>query len=124
MARTAFGNLAAWLLCVASFAGCHLCAADCEVTKVCRPEVKTEKVVKKGWDVECKQICIPPVNCPLFGCCGARCGRVIAVKKLKPDQLECGERCVVEYKLVDACPKCEDSTENQSAAPVPTPKPQ
>jgi hypothetical protein len=104
MAKIVSGNLAALLVCASVFTGCQMCGTECEVTKVCCPEVKTEKVEKTGWDVECEQICIPPVHCPCFGGCERSCGKVIAVKKLKADKIECGERCVIEYKLFDGCP--------------------
>lgn len=76
---------------------------DCPVTKTCVPEVSTEKVTKDCWDVECEQICIPPVRCPWTKKdCSLECGTVIAVRRLKPVEIDCGEECVVDYKLVDA----------------------
>ena len=104
-------------------AGCHCCGTECEVTQICCPEVKTEKVEKEGWDVECKQICIPPIHCPFSDPCEIRCGKVIAVKRLKEDKLECGERCLLEYKLIDPCPVPVEADSGSESEPIPTPAP-
>ncbi len=122
MSRSAWGAavLALWL------AGCHCCDRECEVTQICCPEVTTEKVVKDGWDVECHEICIPPIHCPWTDPCRPRCGKVIVVKRLKEDSLECGERCLLEYKLTDPCPMPEfeaPAGDKQQPKAVPAPEP-
>lgn len=130
MARIVLGKLAL-LFSVLGIAGCHCCRNDCQVTGYCVPEVKKEKVVEEGWDVECKQICIPPVHCPFSNSCEPKCGKVIAVRKLVPDEIECGEECLLSYKLVDPCAQKEedekDAKKEEKAKkppkPVEAPKP-
>lgn len=128
MNRIVFGKLAL-LLTILGATGCHVCCNDCEVTGYCCPEIKKEKIVKEGWDVECKQICIPPIHCPCSNSCELKCGKVIAVRRLVKDKIECGEECVVKYKLVDPCAKPEPAEEHakdnkKEPTPVEAPKPQ
>jgi hypothetical protein len=113
----------------------------------CQPVVKTEKIKRHCFEVECEYVCIPPVQlpkcgggfCGLFGggcdgcsetecaapgcttdCaeCGAgTCGngndsllgrlcskltdcRIRKVNTFKKKEYECGEKCVVEWKVV------------------------
>ncbi|MBW3539513.1 MAG: hypothetical protein KY476_04520 [Planctomycetes bacterium] len=100
-------------------AGCPPCAA-----KICRPEVKTEKLKKTCYNVECKPICVPDitfpwekpqVECGCAGCVGGegacegwqpRCGRVKYVKVFEKDSIEIGETCVCEWKIEDAPAAC------------------
>ena len=98
--------------------------ARCEpCSYTCCPEVKTVKVKKYCWEVECKPVCIPKVNCPLFSffrkdncdpcteldACGrplsSLCAEVRTVKKLKKVDYEC-EKCVVEWKVQCTTPGC------------------
>ncbi|MCA9071389.1 MAG: hypothetical protein KDA84_20820 [Planctomycetaceae bacterium] len=125
MTRIVLGKFAL-MLSILGAAGCHTCSSDCEVTGYCCPEIKKEKIEKKGWDVECKQICIPPIHCPCSDSCELKCGEVIAVKRLKKDKIECGEKCVVKYKLIDPCAvqepvKVKEHTEEKPKAKEPTP---
>lgn len=123
MTRIVLGKLAL-LVSVLGAAGCH-CCNDCQVTGYCCPEIKKEKVELKGWDVECKQICIPPIHCPCSNSCELKCGKVIAVRRLKKDKIECGEKCVVNYKLVDPCAEQKSAKEHneENSTPVEAPKP-
>lgn len=81
--------------------------SDCCVTKSCCPEWKKEKVEVTCNKIECEEICIPPIRCPFDDECTPRCGTVIAVKKVKTEKIECGEKCKLEYKLV--CNRCGQS---------------
>ena len=111
--------------------GCHTCHRDCEVTKICCPEEKLEPVVAEGWDVECEHVCIPPIRCPISKCSERPCAKVIAVRKLKPDELELRKKCVIEYKLKDPwCPakepdeadtKSEEADASSEMPPAPAP---
>ena len=96
--------------------------APCQST--CCPTVKNVKVKNHCWETECKQICVPRVQCPSifsFFCkdncdpCAAgifkgkslagRCADVKCVKALKKVEYECDD-CVVEWKVQCASPGC------------------
>ncbi len=97
-------------------AGCYdnVECAPCSYT--CCPEVKTEKVKKHCWEVECEPVCIPEVQCPLFNffrknkcepCSDVDVfgrplnslrAKVRVVKKLKKVEYEC-EKCVIEWNV-------------------------
>ncbi len=103
---------------------CNSACSPCQL--VCCAEVKTEKVKKHCWEVECEHICVPRVQCPLLNCltgntcedpCSSRnllgkcigklCGDVKCVRKLKKKEYEC-EKCVVEWsvKCASGCGSC------------------
>ncbi len=104
-------------------AGCcdNVDCSPCSYT--CCPTVKTEKVKKHCWETECKPVCIPKVQCPLFNffrkdkcdpctevdACGrplsSLCAEVRMVKKLKKVEYEC-EKCVVEWNVRCVSPGC------------------
>ncbi len=86
--------------------------------KVCCPHVETEKIKKQCYEVGCKQICIPPVQCPCSKCCQSGCARVKNIHVLKKREYECGEKCVVKWKLEEAC-----GTDCNSCVPASTPVP-
>jgi hypothetical protein len=101
---------------------------DCPVTKVCRPEWKPAEK-GKCHDVECEHVCVPPVHLPpwLNWCredCPP-CATVLAVKKLEEKELDCRQKCQLEFKAVCPCcgrEKCgepEDSGEQESKEQVP-----
>lgn len=78
----------------------------CDVPKTCygEPEVKKEK--KHGWDVECKDICIPRFRFPWESCCEPRCGRVRTVHVLKKKDACEVEKCYYKWHIVPACESC------------------
>jgi len=108
---------AGWLRGGCKPAGCCETVACAPCKMVCCPEVKMKKFDKHCWKVECEQICVPRVKCPLFSCfqkkdCGDHCDRgnlfgrcfsglcadVKTVRKLKKETYEC-EKCVVEWSV-------------------------
>ncbi|MCA9059177.1 MAG: hypothetical protein KDA85_11780 [Planctomycetaceae bacterium] len=143
------------------------CCDGCGPTVLCcQPEVKTEKIMRHCFEVECKHICIPPVQLPncgnsclgsLFGgndCapdqCGAGCSdgcgpacttccedksllgqlcskltdcRIRTVNTYKKKEYECGEKCVVTWKVVcmpaAGCGKCGDGCGSQPSCCAP-----
>ncbi len=73
--RTLLGTLALTLLssqltlagegCAKPFScGEYDCGEACQ--KVCKPTCEWTKVKKKCWEVECKDVCVPPVKLPSF----------------------------------------------------------
>lgn len=73
---------------------------------VCCPTYEKEKVKKSGYEVECKQICVPRVRLPWQSCCERRCADVICVHRLTKDSRECGERCVIKWEAKQVCYPC------------------
>jgi hypothetical protein len=93
-------------------ASCH--QPDCE-PKVCRLHTSTEKIKKTCFEVKCEAVCVPPVTFPWEkspcdagcdcapACAASRCARVKYVTVPLIREYECGEKCVCEWKLEDAC---------------------
>ncbi|MGN6548084.1 MAG: hypothetical protein ACTHK7_23820 [Aureliella sp.] len=85
----------------------HLTDRKCqcpECTKVCCPEKVTKKEKESCWEVECKEVCIPPVRFPWMKCWPLSCGRIRVVNVLKKEETEV-EKCEVKWKVVDSCPR-------------------
>lgn len=76
-----------------------------ECTKICCPEKVTEKQKESCWEVECKEVCIPPVRFPWMKCWPLSCGRVRVVNILKKEETEV-EKCEIKWKVKDCCPRC------------------
>lgn len=76
-----------------------------ECTKVCCPEKVTKKEKEICWDVECQEVCIPPVRFPWMKCWPLSCGRVRVVKVLKKEETEV-EKCELKWQVKDCCPQC------------------
>lgn len=72
--------------------------------KVCCAEVVTKKETEHCWDVECKEVCIPPVRLPWFGSCLPLCGRVRAVNVLKKCEQEV-EKKEIHWQVAPATVK-------------------
>jgi hypothetical protein len=82
---------------------------------MCRLHTSTEKVKKTCFEVKCEAVCVPPVTFPWEkspcsagcdcapDCAASRCGRVKYVTVPLIREYECGEKCVCEWKLEDAC---------------------
>jgi len=60
------------------------CGEDCS-TGGCEPVLQAERkwvdIEKKCWEVECKEVAIPPVKLPRFGDClkAIRCGKTVGI---------------------------------------------
>ena len=82
----------------------------------CKSEAKLEKDKKTTFTVECKEICIPPVQFPWSKCKPAKCGYVKAVRVLKKGSKPV-EKCTYEWTVE----KCDEKTAVQPVAPQPLP---
>ena len=81
------------------------CAKDC-CAKDCCAEVVTKKDRQSCWDVECKEVCVPPVRLPWFGSCLQVCGRVRAVHVLKKHEREVDKKETQWSVKSVCCPAC------------------
>jgi hypothetical protein len=98
--------------------GCPCCGSD----GICilKAEPGTEK--EKCYDVECEEVCIPPVRFPWESCRAPKCGRVRVVARLKHDERE-EPVCKYEWQVV--CPRCGrpvakgDAKADRSVPPAP-----
>lgn len=79
----------------------------CCAQKTCQLTVSTESEETECFEVECKDICIPPVTFP-WECRPKKCGRVRTVNVLTT---ETRERQVCKYKwdVMVICPRCHDA---------------
>lgn len=108
--------------------------------KVCEAVPVTKSVKKSGYEVECKEICVPAYSFSfsLGKLCGSKCaakdekncgrdadakkcGRVKTVKVLKKVDGKAGEKCTYEWKIRDG--KACGSKKGGSAAVAPAPQP-
>jgi hypothetical protein len=91
---------------------------------VCLPVPETTTETKHGWQVECKELCIPAIQWPwLHACALPRCGRVKTVKVLKKVEYEC-ERCGYKWEIRSTVPPCEKPpSPDQQAAAIRSPTP-
>lgn len=97
--------------------GCH--ALEC---RQCCPKVGTETEKKKCWEVERKEICIPPVRFPWTRCGQLGCGRVRAISVLVRKEAGTVERCKYEWK-VEGCAPCTTAEGAASVKVTPHPVP-
>ena len=74
----------------------------------CCPECKTVPNEKKGFDVECEKICVPPVKFPWESCCVRKPGTVKVVRKLAKKDYECGKKVVYEWPKPEKVPCCNE----------------
>lgn len=89
------------------------CTAPICEQKVCRLHTSMQKIKKTCFEVKCEAVCVPPVTFPWEkspcepgcapGCAAGDGGRVIYVTVPLIREYECGEKCVCEWKLEDAC---------------------
>lgn len=91
----------------------NYCSQGC---KSCRLYVETLKVKKHCYNIECKEICIPPVRFPWQKCCELKCGKIKTVRVLKKHNYTC-DKC--GYKWVVEC-NCGSCTSGNCVA---TPQP-
>ena len=84
--------------------------------KVCVTYASPGKETRQCWDVECVEVCIPPVRFPWqghdsAGCADCpstplpRCGKVRCVRRLKAVEYEC-DACEYEHRIVRRCHTC------------------
>lgn len=81
---------------------CHYCQH-----KTCKLKVETETEKVSCFEVECKEICIPPITFP-WQCRPTSCGKVRTVHVLKPDSKE-KQVCKYSWEIVTICPSCSSS---------------
>lgn len=90
---------------------CSRCGA-----KVCVTYASPGKETRRCWEVECAEVCIPPVRFPWqcrksSGCSESAstllpgCGKVRCVRRLKAIEYEC-DTCEYEHRIVCRCPNC------------------
>jgi hypothetical protein len=112
-------NRTIWIAALLTAAGCAaldrpcLRCGCCPVTKDCRAEPECVEDERTCYYTECEEICIPPVHVP---CClqwlgiepdrVPRCGTVIAVERLKSEDVVWRRRTDANYKLVSPCCRC------------------
>ena len=89
---------------VAGHAGKSACF--CCAQKRCELTVSMATEETDCFEVECKDVCIPPVTFP-WECRPKKCGRIRSVNVLKT---ETRERQVCEYTwdVIVICPRCRD----------------
>ena len=114
-------------------AGPHACCV-CQ-QKVCHLEVGQEEVDVSCFEVECEDVCIPPVR--FWWECGPikRCGKVRTVNKLTTESYTVTE-CTYDWSVKTICRECyrqvhrlrchqlglgPDATPEQVGLPVPQP---
>lgn len=114
-------------------AGHHACCV-CQ-QKVCHLEIGEEEVDVNCFDVECEDVCIPPVR--FWWECGPinRCGKVRTVHKLTTESHKKTE-CTYDWSVVTICRPCyhkvhrlrchqlglgAEATPEQVGLPTPTP---
>lgn len=79
----------------------------CCAQKTCSLTVSTATDTSECFDVECKDICIPPVTFP-WECRPKSCGRVRTVNVLTTEERE-QTVCKYEWDIVVICPRCRDA---------------
>ncbi len=80
----------------------NYCSHGC---KTCRLYVETLKVKKHCFNIECKDICIPPVRFPWQKCCELKCGKIKTVRVLKKHEYTC-EKCGYKWDVENLCGAC------------------
>ncbi|MEX2560277.1 MAG: hypothetical protein WD403_10205 [Pirellulales bacterium] len=71
----------------------------------CSLKVEHEAAKQECYEIECKQVCIPPVRFPWQKCHGEACGRVRTVRVLKAEEHDV-ERCVYKWEVHRGCAGC------------------
>lgn len=92
-----------------SFGGEHWTTQKCHYCKhkTCKLKVETETEKVACFEVECKEICIPPITFP-WQCRPTSCGKVRTVHVLKPETQE-KQVCKYSWEIVTICPSCSSS---------------
>tara|TARA_R110002111_G_scaffold67_2_gene634 strand:+ start:63687 stop:64145 length:459 start_codon:yes stop_codon:yes gene_type:complete len=90
------------------------CSQGC---KTCRLHMETLKVKKYCFNIECKDICIPPVRFPWQKCCELKCGKIKTVRVLKKHEYTC-EKCGYKWTVENLCGDC-NSGKCETTAPQP-----
>ncbi len=85
-------------------AGCEERCVSCG-KKVCCLEVGTKPITKHCFEVECREICIPPVLFPWMKCCQTRPGKVRTIRVLKKHEYKV-ERCEYIWRAQPLCEQC------------------
>lgn len=91
----------------------NYCSQGC---KSCRLYVETLKVKKHCYNIECKEICIPPVRFPWQKCCELKCGKIKTVRVLKKHDYTC-DKCGYKWVVECNCGACTSG--NCVTAPQP-----
>lgn len=78
---------------------CPCCGSDGACVLKVEPGVEKETC----YEVECKEVCIPPVRFPWESCRAPKCGRVRVVARLKEEKRE---KEVCKYEWLAMCPRC------------------
>ncbi len=91
--------------CDQSKAVCGTSSCHSQGCKTCRMHVETLKVKKHCYNVECKDICIPPVRFPWQKCCTLKCGKIKTVRVLKKQNYTC-EKCGYKWTVECQCSAC------------------
>lgn len=100
--------------------------------KVCVTSAKPGKETRDCWEVECVEVCIPPVRFPweccdrrACDCCDAcgpcvsdKCGQVRCVRRLRKEEYEC-DVCEYEHTIVFRCPHCDAVGDGYCIPPAP-----
>lgn len=105
-----------------------VCCPSCRSEGACVLKVEPATEEETCYDVECKEVCIPPVRFPWESCRAPKCGRVRVVARLKQDKRE---EPTCKYEWLVACPRCgrpvakdeakkESKDKSAPLAPAPT----
>lgn len=94
------------------------CSRGC---KYCQLHVETLKVKKHCYNIECKDICIPPVRFPWQKCCELKCGKIKTVRVLKKHEYKC-DKCGYKWTVECSCNACNPGGSCAPAAPQPAVK--
>lgn len=85
--------------------------------KRCELKVSRETEEVDCYEVECEDVCIPPVTFP-WECRPSHCGRIRTVAQLTTDTVE-RQVCVYEWDVVEICPRCCDAMRAAGCEPAP-----
>ena len=83
---------------------CNFCGV-----KTCKLNVEKVKEKTTCFEIECKDVCIPPITFP-WQCRPAKCGKIRTVKVLKEKEGE-KEVCKYSWEVVVICPSCRHGLE-------------
>jgi hypothetical protein len=91
--------------CDQSKTACSNSCCESQGCKTCRLHVETLKVKKHCFNVECKEICIPPVRFPWQKYCELKCGKIKTIRILKKQEYTC-EKCAYKWIVDCQCGSC------------------
>ncbi len=76
-------------------------AAGCCATPnpACSPKTEMVKVTKTCYKPKQAAVCIPPIKFPWMKCNEFGCPKIRCVNRFEKEEIDCGEKCVIVWKL-------------------------